>query len=129
MEFDARVIQGQRAEGAVYLFQRAARPLPSLLQYRKSYLTSIVTPVFNAETKLGGEVLQRARRGGVKVGASAPVSSGKGVQGNQVTPEVRAQRQGKDKEASKRARRRKASSKKRYRSKSKRRGKARRRSR
>ena len=28
MEFDARVIQGQRAEGAVYPFKRATRSLP-----------------------------------------------------------------------------------------------------
>ena len=55
MEFDARVIKGQRAEGAVYLFQRAARPLPPLLSYKRDYLGAIVSPVFGSETSLGQE--------------------------------------------------------------------------
>ena len=50
MEFDARVIQGQRAEGAVYLFQRAQRPLPPLLSFRRDYLGAILRPVLGDET-------------------------------------------------------------------------------
>jgi hypothetical protein len=46
VEFDARVIQGQRAEGAVYLFQRAARDLPALLRFKKNNLAPIVEPIF-----------------------------------------------------------------------------------
>jgi len=68
MEFDARVIQGQRAEGAVYLFQRASRPLPPLLVYRKNYLNSIVTPVFSHDTPLGQAALRAAKSSGIKVG-------------------------------------------------------------
>ena len=68
MEFDARVIQGQRAEGAVYLFQRASRPLPPLLVYRKNYLSSIVTPIFSRETPLGRAALKGETSSGIKVG-------------------------------------------------------------
>jgi hypothetical protein len=46
VEFDARVIQGQRAEGAVYLFQRAPRDLPALLRFKKNNLAPIVEPLF-----------------------------------------------------------------------------------
>jgi hypothetical protein len=46
VEFDARVIQGQRAEGAVYLFQRAPRDLPALLRFKKNNLAPIVEPIF-----------------------------------------------------------------------------------
>ena len=53
MEFDARTIQGQRAEGAVYLFQRAARPLPPLLKFERDYLGTIVYPHFGRKTALG----------------------------------------------------------------------------
>lgn len=56
MEFDARVIKGQRAEGAVYLFQRAARPLPPLLSYKRDYLGAIIAPVFGSDTELGQRV-------------------------------------------------------------------------
>ena len=50
MEFDARVIQGQRAEGAVYLFQRAQRPLPPLLSFKRDYLGAITRPVLGVNT-------------------------------------------------------------------------------
>ena len=53
MEFDARTIQGQRAEGAVYLFQRTARPLPPLLKFERDYLGTIVYPYFGRKTALG----------------------------------------------------------------------------
>jgi hypothetical protein len=46
VEFDARVIQGQRAEGAVYLFQRAPRDLPSLLRFKKDNLSPMIEPIF-----------------------------------------------------------------------------------
>ena len=61
MEFDARVIKGQRAEGAVYLFQRAARPLPPLLSYKRDYLGAIVSPVFGSETSLGQKSAARTK--------------------------------------------------------------------
>ncbi len=67
MEFDARVIQGQRAEGAVYLFQRAARPLPPLLSYKRDYLGAIVSPVFDRQTSLG-KMLQRGDQKRLRIG-------------------------------------------------------------
>ncbi|RMG16427.1 MAG: hypothetical protein D6729_10870 [Deltaproteobacteria bacterium] len=46
MEFDARLVQGQTAQsGAVYLFNRAPRRLPPLVELRQSYLDRIVVPV------------------------------------------------------------------------------------
>ena len=81
MEFDARVIQGQRAEGAVYLFQRASRPLPPLLVYRKNYLSSIVTPVFSHDTPLGKAALRGAQSSGIKVGDPSAQELDKKVSG------------------------------------------------
>lgn len=66
LEFDARVIQGQRAEGAVYLFQRAQRPLPPLLVFERDYLGAIVTPLFGPQTAVGKE---HAERVGMEGGA------------------------------------------------------------
>jgi hypothetical protein len=45
MEFDARVVKGERATGAVYLFQRVPRRLPPLLRLRPNPLDRIVRPV------------------------------------------------------------------------------------
>ena len=59
MEFDARVVQGQRTEGAVYLFQRTQRPLPPLLKFQRDYLQAIVTPVFGYQTRLGQTSMER----------------------------------------------------------------------
>ncbi len=42
MEFDARLIRGERASGAVFLFQRETRPLPSMVKRRTSYLDDTV---------------------------------------------------------------------------------------
>lgn len=43
MEFDARLIRGESAgSGAVFLFQRAQRPLPSMIQKRSSFLRDTV---------------------------------------------------------------------------------------
>lgn len=43
MEFDARLIRGETAgSGAVFLFQRAPRPLPSMVPLRTSYLHETV---------------------------------------------------------------------------------------
>ena len=67
MEFDARVVKGQRAEGAVYLFQRAARPLPPLLSYKRDYLGAIVSPVFDRQTNLG-KMLQRGDQKRLRIG-------------------------------------------------------------
>jgi hypothetical protein len=58
MELDARVVKGQRAEGAVYLFQRVQRPLPPLLSFKRNELKAIVLPIFNQKTVLGQKVLQ-----------------------------------------------------------------------
>ncbi len=46
MEFDPRLIQGQAPRaGAVYLFQRAPRRLPELVQLRPRYIRKIVVPL------------------------------------------------------------------------------------
>lgn len=46
MEFDARLIRGETAgSGAVFLFQRAPRALPSMVPLRKSYLQGTVDEV------------------------------------------------------------------------------------
>lgn len=43
MEFDARLIRGESAgSGAVFLFQRAQRPLPSMIDKRSSFLRDTV---------------------------------------------------------------------------------------
>jgi len=43
MEFDARLIRGEGAgSGAVFLFQRAQRPLPSMIHKRTSFLRETV---------------------------------------------------------------------------------------
>lgn len=45
MEFDARLIRGQRASGAVFLFQRAPRELPSMVERRRTFLEASVRSV------------------------------------------------------------------------------------
>ncbi len=46
MEFDARLIRGESAgSGAVFLFQRAQRPLPSMIKKRTSFLRDTVGSV------------------------------------------------------------------------------------
>lgn len=46
MEFDARLIRGETAgSGAVFLFQRAPRVLPSMVKTRSSYLSETVQDV------------------------------------------------------------------------------------
>ena len=45
MEFDARLVQGERASGAVYLFHRVSRRLPPLLKLHRDELDRIVMPV------------------------------------------------------------------------------------
>lgn len=43
MEFDARLIRGESAgSGAVFLFERAQRPLPSMIKKRTSFLRDTV---------------------------------------------------------------------------------------
>ena len=43
MEFDARLIRGESAgSGAVFLFERAQRPLPSMINKRTSFLRDTV---------------------------------------------------------------------------------------
>ena len=45
MEFDGRLVKGEKAAGAVYLFQRAPRRLPPLLKLKRDQLDRIVLPV------------------------------------------------------------------------------------
>ena len=45
MEFDGRLVKGERAAGAVYLFKRTPRPLPPLLRFKRDVLNRIVWPV------------------------------------------------------------------------------------
>ncbi len=47
MEFDARVVKGERATGAVYLFQRVPRRLPPLVTLAPDPLDRIVRPVLH----------------------------------------------------------------------------------
>jgi hypothetical protein len=107
MEFDARVIQGQRAEGAVYLFQRASRPLPSLLNYRKDYLSSIVTPVFSRETPLGRAAMKRSKASGLKVGTPSAQDLEQKAQRAQPNPNQKIKEEGKGKKKTKSRKRRK----------------------
>ena len=74
MEFDARVVKGQRAEGAVYLFQRAARPLPPLLHYKRNYIGAIVSPIFGRDTELGQQVEARIKDSQFKMGSQQIIS-------------------------------------------------------
>lgn len=50
MEFDARLIRGERASGAVFLFQRATRPLPSMVKRRTSYLDDTVATTLGEDS-------------------------------------------------------------------------------
>jgi hypothetical protein len=50
MEFDARLIRGESAgSGAVFLFQRAQRPLPSMITKRTSFLRDTVGSLLGDE--------------------------------------------------------------------------------
>ncbi|WP_133621826.1 hypothetical protein [Bradymonas sediminis] len=50
MEFDARLIRGESAgSGAVFLFQRAQRPLPSMINKRNSFLRDTVDTLLGAQ--------------------------------------------------------------------------------
>jgi hypothetical protein len=47
MEFDGRLIRGETARaGAVFLFERVPRPLPSMVKLRESYVSDSVSDVF-----------------------------------------------------------------------------------
>ena len=61
MEFDARLIRGETAgSGAVFLFQRAPRALPSMVPLRTSYLQrsidEVLTPSWVAPTEEAAEL-------------------------------------------------------------------------
>ncbi len=45
IEFDARLVRGEKASGAVYLFHRSPRRFPSLVDLRRGYLERITRPV------------------------------------------------------------------------------------
>ncbi len=69
MEFDARLVQGERPKaGAVYLFERSPRRLPALVKLRQSYVREIVVPVLGVEVWRqsaaagGGGDAKRAKR-------------------------------------------------------------------
>lgn len=49
MEFDARLIRGERASGAVFLFQRTPRQLPSMVERRRTYLRESVRTLLGEE--------------------------------------------------------------------------------
>jgi hypothetical protein len=50
MEFDARLIRGESAgSGAVFLFERGQRPLPSMIDKRKSFLRDTVGSVLGSQ--------------------------------------------------------------------------------
>ena len=118
MEFDARVIQGQRAEGAVYLFQRATRSLPPLLKYKRDYLSAIVSPIFSKNTELGQKLNARVNKGHLKIGTQTKTDAN--------TPATKidkanSSRFKKDAKSNRKSRR-KSWRKSKYRSKAKRRG-------
>ena len=46
IEFDERVVQGQRAQGAVYLFQRAESPFSSLVKSPDSFRSRTIDSVY-----------------------------------------------------------------------------------
>ena len=73
MEFDARLIRGETAgSGAVFLFQRAPRALPSMVPLRKSYLDGTVDEVLGEQwepQKGEGEETSSRRRGQTSQGA------------------------------------------------------------
>ena len=118
MEFDARVIQGQRAEGAVYLFQRATRSLPPLLKYKRDYLSAIVSPVFSQDTELGQKLNTRVKKGHLKIGKQTKVDTNASAKKTDKTTSSRVKRAAKQSRKS----RRKSWRKSKYRSKVKRRG-------
>lgn len=62
MEFDARLVQGERASGAVYLFQRVPRPLPGLVDLTRRYADRITVPVLH---RVAAEP-RRAKKGAKK---------------------------------------------------------------
>ena len=50
MEFDGRLVRGETAgAGAVFLFERAPRALPSMVETRSSFLNDTVEQVFGEE--------------------------------------------------------------------------------
>ena len=77
VEFDSRIVKGQKAEGAVYLFQRARRTLPPLLQFKRDYLTPIVSPYFQRSSPLGQMLLENKHRHGIEDAAKGVISSQK----------------------------------------------------
>lgn len=51
VEFDARLVRGEKASGAVYLFQRAPRRLPALVDLKRDYLSRIVRPLLRRDVE------------------------------------------------------------------------------
>ena len=78
MDFDGRLIKGEKAKGSVYLFQRAQRRLPPLLTLERDGINRIVYPVLrrNADPvssapvegaiKAKGEAVPKAKASGDK---------------------------------------------------------------
>lgn len=67
MEFDARLIRGERASGAVFLFQRTPRKLPSMVERRRTYLEGSIRTTLGddwAETFQEERERSRASRSG-----------------------------------------------------------------
>lgn len=79
MEFDGRLVKGERAAGAVYLFQRAPRRLPPLLRLKRDQLDRIVLPVLKRPADPVVPVASAKKAspaGGLK---GAPSNAGKGA--------------------------------------------------
>jgi hypothetical protein len=102
MEFDARVVKGQRVQGAVYLFQRAVRPLPPLLHYKRDYLGAIVSPIFGRDTELGKKIESRAKDSQLQIGDQQQK-----IQPTIVSPDDKTKTKALKKKRSKRKQRRK----------------------
>ncbi|MEE2643489.1 MAG: MopE-related protein [Myxococcota bacterium] len=102
MEFDGR-IQGQRAEGAVYLFKRAPRRLPKLLSFPRDHLEAIVVPVFGAESvqqkrsRAAAEAARAAKAGPARAAPAqktAPQAEGRSRRSRRKSRRTRTQRKG-----------------------------------
>ncbi len=88
MEFDGRLVRGESAgAGAVFLFERAPRPLPSMVALRSTFLQDTVREVFGSATSdsVGevdseGEGVSEAPRasGASKPSSTPPSGSSKG---------------------------------------------------
>lgn len=101
MEFDARLIRGETAgSGAVFLFQRAPRALPSMVKTRSSYLQGTIDDVLGdgwAEERSREIAAQKSRKRGAKARKKADVKKS-----NEATKPSSKKKKGKKRGKSKR---------------------------